>query len=107
MSMFKNYIESKRKYESRISQRPRPTEEDKASHKNQESKVQIIESKLISECVIDELMLIHSSPFVKLLAIELNEYGVIQVRYKFIDVVEGEKDYGRECIYPFGHLKDE
>lgn len=91
----------------RTSQKPRPTEEDKARHKNQEDKVQIIESELISEMIIDELMLIHSSPFVKLHAIELTDYGVIQVRYRFIDVVEGEKDYGRECIYPFGNLKEE
>lgn len=91
----------------RTSQRPRISEEEKARHKNQEDKAQIIESELINDCIIDELMLIHSSPFVKLLAIELTDYGVIQVRYKFIDVVEGEKDYGRECIYPFGNLKEE
>lgn len=105
--MFKNYIESKRKYESRTSQRPRPTEEDKARHKNQEDKVQIIESELISKSVIDELKMIHSSDFINLIAVELTDYDVLQVRYKFIDTLEGEKDYGRECIYPFGNLKED
>lgn len=90
----------------RTSQRPRLSDEDKFRIKSRVHNIQVIESKLISDCIIDELMLIHSSPFVKLLAIELTEYGVIQARYKFIDVVEGEKDYGSECIYPFGNLKE-
>ncbi|RIO07384.1 hypothetical protein BUZ94_13045 [Mammaliicoccus sciuri] len=94
-------------YTSRTSQRPKLTEEDKARLKSRSNNVQIIESKLINDCIIDELMLIHSSPFVKILAIELTDYAVIQARYHFIDVVEGEKDYGRECIYPFGNLKEE
>ncbi|MBF0793348.1 hypothetical protein [Mammaliicoccus lentus] len=106
MSMFNNYIESKIKHNSRITQRPRPTKEDKVRLKSRGDKVQIIESDLISEMIIDELKLIHSSPSIKLIAIELTDYGVIQVRYKFIDVVEGKKDYGRECIYPFGNLKE-
>lgn len=107
MSMFNNYIESKIKHKGRITQRPRPTKEDKARLKSRSEKVQVIESELISEMIIDELMLIHSSPSIKLIVIELTDYGVIQVRYKFIDVVEGEKDYGREYIYPFGNLKEE
>lgn len=94
-------------YEGRTSQRPRPTEEDKARLKSRSNNVQIIESELINDCIIDELRLIHNSPFVKLLAIELTDYGVIQVKYKFIDVVEVEKDYGRECVYPFGNLKED
>lgn len=107
MSMFMNYIEAKRKYEDRIFQRLRPTEEDKARHKNQEDKVQIIESEIINESIIDELKTIHDSDFIKLIAVELTDYGVIQARYKFIDIVEGEKDYGRECIYPFGNIKED
>lgn len=107
MSMFKNYIESKRKYESSTFQRPRSTEEDKARHKSQEDKIQIIESELISECVIDELKTIHNSGFIKLIAVEHTDYGVLQARYKFIDTLEGEKDYGRECIYAFGNLKED
>jgi len=96
--MFKHYT-------GKTSHRPRLSEEVKVRIKNRVHKIQFIESKLISDCIIDELMLIHSSPFVKLLAIEITYYGVIQASYKFIDVVEGEKDYGRECIYPFGNLK--
>lgn len=107
MSMCKKYIESKRKYESSTFQRPRPTEEDKARHKRQEDKIQIIESEFISENIIDELKMIHSTSFIKLIAVELTDYGVIQARYKFIDILEGEKDYGRECIYAFGNLKED
>lgn len=107
MSMFKNYIESKRKYESSTFQRSRPTEEDKARHKNQVDKVQVIESELISELIIEELKLIHSSPFIELITVELTDYGVIQARYKFIDILEDQKDYGRECVYAFGNLKED
>lgn len=91
-------------YAARTSQRPRPTEEDKARHNNQEDKVQIIESELITECIIDELKMIHNTGFIALIAVELTDYGVIQARYKFIDIVEGKKDYGRECLLPFGNL---
>lgn len=94
-------------YTGKTSHRPRPTKEEKDRLKSNTEKTQIIESELISEMIIDELMLIHSSPSVKLLDIELTDYGVIQVRYRFIDVVDGEKDYGRECIYPFGNLKED
>ncbi|WP_204256714.1 hypothetical protein [Mammaliicoccus sciuri] len=106
MSMFNNYIESKIKHNSRITQRPRPTKEDKARLKSRGDKVQIIESELISEMIIDELKMIHESQSINLITIELTDYGVMQARYRYIDVLEGEKDYGRECIYPFGNLKE-
>lgn len=104
MSMFNNYIESKIKHNSRITQRPRPTKEDKDRLKSKTEKTQIIESEMINESIIDELKMIHNSGFIKLIAVELNDYGVIQARYKFINIVEGENDYGKECIYPFGHI---
>lgn len=94
-------------YEGRTSQRPRPTEKDKARLKSRSNNVQIIESEMINESIIDELKTIHNSGFIKLIAVELTDYAVIQARYRFIDVVEGEKDYGRVCIYPFGNLKED
>lgn len=78
-----------------------------AKLKQQEENVEIIESEFISESIIDELKMIHSTSFIKLITVELTNYGVIQARYKFIDTLEGEKDYGRECVYPFGNLKED
>lgn len=98
--MFKHYT-------GKTSHRPRPTKEEKDRLKIKSEKTQIIESEMINESIIDELKTIHNSGFIKLIAVELTDYAVIQARYRFIDVVEGEKDYGRECIYPFGHLKED
>ncbi|QYG30058.1 hypothetical protein K0O13_08080 [Mammaliicoccus sciuri] len=105
--MLENYLNAKSNYVGRTSQRPRPTEKDKARIKSRVDKVQVIESELISEMIIDELKMIHESQFINLIAIELTDYGVIQARYQFIDVLEGEKLLGDQCIYPFGNLKED
>lgn len=111
MSIFNVYIESNLNGAA-TGHREVPTAEDiarlkqSAKFKQQEENIEIIESELISESIIDELKTIHDSEFIKLIAVELTDYGVIQARYKFIDILEDQKDYGRECVYPFGNLKE-